>query len=71
MFSESQQIWIVTNFRKEKGWTQLRRDFIREYKPVNHETVPNLMAFKRTITDVFCLFTGLMEMLPEMPTLKC
>ena len=25
---------------------QLRKDFIRDYKPVNHKTVPNLIASK-------------------------
>ena len=59
MFSESQRIWIVTNFRKEKGLAQLRRDFIHEYKPVNHKTVPNLKAFQRIITTF--LKTGSVE----------
>ena len=50
MFPESQRIWIVTNFRKEKRLAQLRRNFLREYKPVNHKTVPNLKAFQIIIT---------------------
>ena len=59
MFSESQRIWIVTNFRKEKGLAQLRRDLLREYKPVNHKTVPNLKTFQRIITTF--LKTGSVE----------
>ena len=50
MFSTEQKIWIVRNFKEERGLHQLRRDFIRHYNISNHKVVPLPHAFGRVIS---------------------
>ena len=49
MFSKDEKIWIITNFKKESGFSQLRRDFILRFKPVNKKMVPHVKAFFRIV----------------------
>ena len=49
MFSKEEKIWIITNYQKEKGFQQLRRDFIQRYRPANKKTVPQSTAFYRVV----------------------
>ena len=49
MFSKDEKIWIITNYKKENGFSQLRRDFILRFKPVNKKMVPHVMAFSRIV----------------------
>ena len=49
MFTREQKIWIVRNFDKSKGQSQLRRDFINHFKISDHKTVPQSSKFLRIV----------------------
>ena len=49
MFNKAEKIWIIQNFKEERGYTQLRRDFIHHYKIINKRTVPLVQNFLKVV----------------------
>ena len=49
MFLKDQKTWISINYKRESGFSQLPRDFILRFNPVNPKTVPNVKAFSRVV----------------------
>ena len=53
MFNKAEKIWIIQNYRKERGYTQLRRDFINHHKIINKRTVPLVQSFMKVVKKFY------------------
>ena len=44
-----EKIWLVQHYSPSKGYTKLRRDFIRHFEITNKHNVPHVKAFQRVL----------------------
>ena len=49
VLSIQQKIWLVQNFNTTRGFTQLRRDFIRHFNISNKKNVPSRSSLRKVV----------------------
>ena len=55
MLNKAENIWIIQNFREERGYTQLRRDFINHCKIINKRSVSLYQSFMEVVKNFYSI----------------